>query len=111
MNGGTRTARPGIAMAPSTVKTTMGPVELQRPKLRDTDQRFCSRLFGDGVTRTNALEALVISGWVRGLSDRDIEAALGEVPGAEAALSRSTVSRICSTIKDEFAALVRPPAG
>ena len=64
------------------MKTTMGPVELQRPKLRDTDERFCSRLFGDGVTRTNALEALVISGWVRGLSDRDIEAALGEVLGA-----------------------------
>ena len=48
----------------------------------------------------------MISGWVRGLSDRDIEAALGEVPGAEAALSRSTVSRICSAIKDEFAAWV-----
>jgi hypothetical protein len=31
---------------PSTVKTTMGPVELQRPKLRDTDELFCSRLFG-----------------------------------------------------------------
>ena len=88
---------------PATVKTTMGPVELRRPKLRDTDERFCSRLFGEGVTRTNALEALVISGWVRGLSDRDIEAALAEVLGAEAALSRSTVSRICQSIRDEFA--------
>ena len=88
---------------PAAIKTTMGPVELQRPKLRQTDGRFCSRLFGDGVTRTNALEALVISGWVRGLSDRDIEAALGEVLGAEAALSRSTVSRICQAIRDEFA--------
>ena len=45
----------------------------------------------------------MISGWVRGLSDRDIEAALGEVLGAEAALSRSTVSRICQAIRDEFA--------
>jgi len=88
---------------PATVKTTMGPVGLQRPKLRDTDERFCSRLFGDGVTRTHALEALVISGWVRGLSDRDIEAALAEVLGAEAALSRSTVSRICQSIREEFA--------
>jgi putative transposase len=87
---------------PTAVKTTMGPVELQRPKLRATDQAFCSRLFGAGVTRTNALESLVISGWVRGLSDRDIEAALAEVLGAEAALSRSTVSRICQRIKDEF---------
>jgi putative transposase len=87
---------------PTAVKTTMGPVELQRPKLRGTDQAFCSRLFGAGVTRTNALESLVISGWVRGLSDRDVEAALAEVLGAEAALSRSTVSRICQRIKDEF---------
>ena len=69
---------------PTAVKTTMGAVELQRPKLRGTDEAFCSRLFGAGVTRTNALESLVISGWVRGLSDRDIEAALAEVLGAEA---------------------------
>jgi putative transposase len=87
---------------PTAVKTTMGPVELQRPKLRGTDQKFASRLFGAGVTRTNALESLVISGWVRGLSDRDIEAALAEVLGPEAALSRSTVSRICQRIKEEF---------
>jgi putative transposase len=59
----------------------MGPIELQRPKLRGTDQAFCSRLFGAGVTRTNALESLVISGWVRGLSDRDIEAAPGRGAG------------------------------
>lgn len=65
---------------------------------------FCSRLFGAGVTRTNALESLVISGWVRGLSDRDIEAALAEVLGAEAALSKSTVSRICQRLRTEFEA-------
>ena len=89
---------------PTAVKTMMGPVELQRPKLRATDQVFCSRLFGAGVTRTNALESLAISGWVRGLSDRDIEASLAEVLGAEAALSKSTVSRICQRIRDEFQA-------
>jgi putative transposase len=100
-------SRPGSRnghQPPTAVKTTMGPVELQRPKLRDTDEAFCSRLFGAGVTRTNALESLVISGWVRGLSDRDIEAALAEVLGPEAALSKSTVSRICGRIRDEFEA-------
>jgi transposase-like protein len=89
---------------PARVHTMMGSVELQRPKLRGTDQAFCSRLFGAGVTRTNALESLVIYGLVRGLSDRDIEAALAEVLGPEAALSKSTVSRICSAIREEFAA-------
>jgi len=88
---------------PTAVKTTMGPLELQRPKLRGSDEKFCSQLFGVGVTRTNALEALVVSAWVRGLSDRDVEAALREVLGDEAALSKSTVSRICQQIKDEFA--------
>jgi transposase-like protein len=88
---------------PRAVRTTMGAVELQRPKLRDTDERFCSQLFGLGVTRTHALEALVVSAWVRGLSDRDIEAALREVLGDEAALSKSTVSRICQQVKDDFA--------
>jgi putative transposase len=51
-----------------TVKTTAGPVVLARPKLRGTDQPFTSRLLGKGVSRTNALEALVLSGFVRGLS-------------------------------------------
>jgi putative transposase len=87
---------------PAAVKTTMGRVELSRPKLRGTDEKFCSQLFGTGVTRTHALEALVVSAWVRGLSDRDIEAALKEVLGEEAALSRSTVSRICQQVKDDF---------
>jgi putative transposase len=82
----------------------MGAVELQRPKLRGTDQAFCSRLFGAGVTRTNALESLVISGWVRGLSDRDIEATLAEALGPEAALSKSTVSRSCQRIREECSA-------
>ena len=89
---------------PATVKTTMGPVELQRPQLQDTDERFCSRLFGDGVTRTNAMEALVISGWVRGLSDRDIEAALDEVLGAGSGPVALDGGRICQAIQDEFAA-------
>ena len=70
------------------MKTTAGPVVLERPKLRGTAQPFASRLLGKGVSPTNALEALVISGFVRGLSVRDVEAALGEVLGPEAALSK-----------------------
>jgi putative transposase len=82
----------------------MGDVELPRPKLRSSDEAFCSRLFGAGVTRTNALESLVIASWVRGLSDRDVEATLAEVLGPKAALSKSTVSRICQRIGEEFTA-------
>ena len=86
----------------TTVKTTAGPVRVARPKLRGTTEAFASRLFGTGVTKTNALESLVIAGFVRGLSVRDVEATLADALGAEAALSKSTVSRVCEQVKDEF---------
>jgi putative transposase len=87
---------------PTTIKTTAGPVTIERPKLRGTDEVFASRLLGIGVVRTNALESLVIAGFVRGLSVRDVEATLADALGPEASLSKSTVSRICEAIKDEF---------
>src|SRR5665811_207606 len=69
---------------PTTIKTTAGPVTVARPKLRGVTEKFASRLFGAGVSRTNALESLVIAGYVRGLSDRDVEATLADALGAEA---------------------------
>jgi putative transposase len=89
---------------PTTIKTTAGPVTLQRPKLRGTEQAFASRLLGVGVCRTHALESLVIAGFVRGLSVRDVEATLADALGPEAALSKSTVSRVCEAIKTDFEA-------
>ena len=68
--------------APATVKTTAGPVTLERPKLRGTDEQFASRLLAKHVTKTNALESLVIAGYVRGLSTRDVEASLADALGA-----------------------------
>jgi putative transposase len=50
---------------PATVKTTAGPVTVARPKLRGTTEAFASRLFGKTITRSNALESLVIAGFVR----------------------------------------------
>jgi len=97
-------ARPGSrnGFCPSTVKTTAGPVTLDRPKLRGADEAFRSRLFGVSVSKTNALETLVIAGFVRGLSVRDVEAALADALGPQAALSKSTVSRVCQALRDEF---------
>jgi putative transposase len=86
----------------STIKTTAGPVTIARPKLRGTSEAFASRLFGTGITKSNALESLVIAGFVRGLSVRDVEATLADALGAEAALSKSTVSTVCQAIRDEL---------
>src|SRR5215472_16647592 len=99
-------ARPGSrnGYREVTVKTTAGPVALSRPKLRGTSEAFASRLFGSHVTKTNALESLVIASFVRGLSVRDVEATLAEALGDQAAISKSTVSAICQAIRDEYQA-------
>jgi transposase-like protein len=89
------------------VKTTAGPVALARPKLRGTSEAFASRLFGSHVTKTNALESLVIASFVRGLSVRDVEATLADALGDQAAISKSTVSSVCQQIKDEYQAWAR----
>ena len=103
---GCEDARAGMrnGYCPTTVKTTAGPVTLQRPKVRGTTERFASQLFGKGVTKTNALESLVIAGFVRGLSTRDVEATLVEALGEGAAVSKSTVSRVCEEIQAQFEA-------
>ncbi len=96
-------ARPGSrnGYREVTVKTTAGPVTLSRPKLRGTTEKFTSRLFGSHVTKSNALESLVIASFVRGLSVRDLEAALTEALDDQAAVSKSTVSSVCQAIKDD----------
>jgi len=102
----TEDARPGLrnGYRDVTVKTTAGPVALARPKLRGTTGAFASRLFGSHVTRTNALESLVIASFIRGLSVRDVEAALADALGDQAAISKSTVSVVCQQIRDEYQA-------
>lgn len=53
-------------------------------------RRSRPRLFGSHVTKTSALETLVIASFVRGLSVRDVESALAEALGDQAAISKST---------------------
>ena len=76
-----------------------------------TTEAFASRLFGSHVTKMNALESLVIASFVRGLSVRDVEAALAKAPGDQAAISRSTVSPIRGQIKDEYQTRARRRPG
>jgi putative transposase len=102
-------AQPGSrnGYRPVTVKTTAGPVTLERPKLRGTTAAFASRLFGKHVAKTHALESLVIASFVRGLSVRDVEATLADALGDQAAISKSTVSEVCKAIRCEYQAWAR----
>ncbi len=85
-----------------TVKTAAEPVQLSRPKLRGTTEVFASRLFGLHVTKTNALESLVIASFVRGLSVRDVEAAWPRRSATRPRSPSPRVSAVCGQIKDEY---------
>src|SRR5437763_3609395 len=87
---------------PRTVKSTAGPVELERPGVRDASKLgFESRILGKHVTHTYALESLVISSFLRGLSTRDVEAVL-EDTFDQPVSSRSTVSRILDDTRERY---------
>src|SRR5918994_3631907 len=86
------------------MKTTAGPLELERPRVCNAlALRFCSEIVGKGVCRTHALEALVVCSFLRGLSVRDVEAALEEA-FEEPVVSKSTVSRICASTRERYRA-------
>ena len=87
---------------PTTVKTTSGRLELERPRVRNaTELGFESMVLGKGVARTHALEALIILGFLRGLSVRDVEALLEEALG-EQVVSKSTVARVCQHTRERY---------
>ncbi len=87
---------------PKTIKTTSGSMNVERPRVRDAGKLgFVSKILGKGVARTHALESLVISSFLRGLSTRDVEAALEEV-FEEPIASKSTVSRICEDTRERY---------
>jgi len=87
---------------PRTIKTTSGPVELERPRVRDASKLgFESRLLNRYVTHTYALASLVIGSFLRGLSTRDVEAVL-EDTFDQPISSRSTVSRILEDTRERY---------
>src|SRR3954471_1004131 len=62
---------------PRRVVTTAGPVELERPRVRNAQQLgFESRIRGKHVARTYVLESLIICSFLRGLSVRDVDEVL-----------------------------------
>ena len=98
-------------LRPRRVQTAEGELEVQMPQLRDTADRFVSRVLPDvrTVIRTRPLEALVIGAYVRGLSDRDIESLIQEAGLGK--LSKSTASRVCRELRDRYRAFPCPKSG
>src|ERR687884_1659031 len=89
---------------PKAIQTAEGEISIAMPQVRGTAEHFVSRVIPDtkAVVRTRPLEALIIGGYVRGLSDRDLESLAKEAELGH--VSKSTVSRICRELRDRYAA-------
>lgn len=89
---------------PKRVQTAEGEISVDIPQVRGTAAQFISRVFPDSrtVIRTRPLEALIIGGYVRGLSDRDIESLMQEAGLGQ--VSKSTASRICGELRARYKA-------
>lgn len=86
-----------------TFKTAEGRLKVRRPRLRDTEEPFESGLLARMDSLEQRVEKLALEMYVRGLSTRDIEETLVDQDG-EALLSRTSVSRICEQLHEEYEA-------
>jgi putative transposase len=95
------------AFAPRKVQSAEGELEVEIPQVREAAETFASKLFprGTKLVRTEPLKALVIGGFVRGLSMRDVESLCGQA--GLGPLSKSTASRICQELRERFEAFKR----
>ena len=92
---------------PRTVQTGEGELSIEVPQVREAAATFASKLFcrQAKLVRTEPLKAMVIGAFVRGLSMRDVED-LAEKAGL-GKLSKSTVQRICTELRERFDAFKR----
>jgi transposase-like protein len=94
---------------PRRVQTGEGELRVEIPQVRAAAEPFVSKLFHQWHTkrllRTDPLKALIIGGFVRGLSMRDIESLCEEAGLGNT--SKSTVSRVCSELRERFEAFKR----
>ena len=71
-----------------------GTIELRRPRVRNTDERFESRLLPLFAKRTATVAELIPQLYLHGLSEGDFDLALRGLLGDDAPLSAATVARL-----------------
>mgnify|MGYP000200457174 CR=1 FL=1 len=69
-----------------------GTVKLRRPRVRDSEERFESRVLALFARRSKELSDLIPELYLHGLAEGDFEMALGGLLGDDAPISASTVS-------------------
>jgi putative transposase len=79
---------------PRKLTTSSGTITLRRPRVRNLDQRFESRVLPLFERRTKQVSQLIPDLYLHGLSQGDFDLALRGLLGEDAALSAATVARL-----------------
>ena len=79
---------------PRRLTLSSGTIRVRRPRIRDTEERFESRLLPLFVHRTREVAGLIPELYLHGLSEGDFDLALRGLLGEEAPISASTVARL-----------------
>ena len=79
---------------PRKLTLASGTIEVRRPRVRDVEERFDSRVLPLFARRTREAGELVLQLYLHGLAEGDFELALRGLLGEGAPLSKSTVRRL-----------------
>ena len=79
---------------PRRLTLSSGTIQMRRPRVRDTEERFESRLLPLFVHRTRKVSELIPELYLHGLSEGDFDLAVRGLLGEEAPVSASTVTRL-----------------
>ncbi len=94
---------------PRTITYGSHPIRIRRPRVRQSDEPFTSRVLPPYRRRFEGMDKTLHELWIQGLSTRDFEPSLRALLGEETPLSPSTISRVNKQFHDEFETWSRRP--
>ncbi len=89
---------------PRKLTMSSGTVTVRRPRVRDLEERFESRVLPLFARRTKEVAALIPELYLHGLAEGDFDLALRGLLGEDAPLSKPTIRRLKATWAEEFKA-------
>jgi putative transposase len=87
---------------PRKLTMSSGTIEIRRPRVRDLDERFESRVLPLFARRTKEVGELIPELYLHGLAEGDFDLALRGLLGEDAPLSKPTVRRLKAAWAEEF---------
>jgi len=94
---------------PRTVTYGSHPINVRRPRVRNTNERFASKVLPPYKRRLGEVDKTLHELWIQGLSTRDFEPSLRALLGEDAPLSPSTISRVNKQFHDEYTGWCKRP--